>query len=88
MMELCALEFFGPNQRTHSMIPDLKEDVMRLLELFERMGICENMDEQCRLHDNSFWEHIIERKVGRGNEKDRKKNMLRCHIMRVWHLKY
>jgi len=73
MMELCALEFFGPNQRTHSMIPNLKEDVKRIVELFERMGIFENMDEQRRLHDNSFWEHIIERKVGRGNEKDRKK---------------
>ena len=73
MMELCALEFFGPNRSTHSMIPNLKEDVKRILELFERMGIFEGMDETRRLHDNSFWEHIIERNVGRGNEKQRRK---------------
>ena len=73
VMELCSLEFFGPNNSTHSMIPNLKDDVERIVDLFERMGIFENMDEQRRLNDNSFWVHIIERKVGRGNEKDRKK---------------
>ena len=54
----CAKEVFVDKNKPSS-IPNLEDDVEALYEFFRRTGVFVHPTTPSKLHDNSFWDHIV-----------------------------
>ncbi len=70
IMGQCDREYFGKPYSSYKRVPNFEDDVSYIVKCLENMGVMDSPNKKSTIGDNTFWEHVMQKKTRSGNKKD------------------